>query len=278
MATATHPLIITAAVVGAEVMREHTPHIPYTPTEIAEECQRCEKAGARVVHVHGRRDDGTPTQDRETFAAILDEVRRRCDVVVQFSTGGAVGMGVEERIEALDLVPDMATLTTGTINFGDEVFLNDMPTIRTIAKRLQGASIRPEIEIFDAAMIDTALRLCREELLDPPLHFDFVLGVPGGLGASRRNLEFLVGSIPVGSTWSVAAMGRHQLPMAKLAIDLGGHVRVGLEDNIYLQKGVLAQGSWELVEAVVQHSCAAGRPIATIEETREILRIPPRKT
>lgn len=266
-----NPLVITAAVVGAEVMREHTPHVPYTPDEIAEECLRCFEAGAAIAHVHGRQDDGTPTQDKEIFAAILDGIRDRCEMIVQFSTGGAVGMDVEERIEALQLTPDMATLTTGSVNFGEEVFLNSLPTIRTIAKRLNEYGVPPEIEVFDTGMIDTALRLCDEGLLELPLHFDFVLGVPGGMGASRRNLEFVADSLPDGCTWSVAGMGRHELPLAYDAIEMGGHVRVGLEDNIYLEKGVLARGSHQLVEKVVKRAERVGRPIADIDQAREIL-------
>lgn len=271
MSESNPPLIITAAIVGAETMREQTPHVPYTPVEIAEEARRCHDAGASMVHVHGRRDDGTPTQDRETFAAILSEIRARTDMLVQFSTGGAVGMDVEERIEALDLQPDMATLTTGTVNFGDDVFLNSLPMIRTIARRLQRFDIPPEIEIFDTGMVDTALRLCDEGLLNLPLHFDFVLGVPGGMGASTQNLRFLVDSIPDDSTWSVAGMGRHELPLAYEAIEMGGHVRVGLEDNIYLEKGVLAEGSHQLVERVVERAQRLGRPVATVDEARSIL-------
>ena len=267
------PLIITAAVVGAETMREHTPHVPYTPEEIAEEARRCRDAGATMVHVHGRHDDGAPTQDRETFGRILEETRERTDILVQFSTGGAVGMDIEERIEALELRPDMATLTTGTVNFGDDVFLNSLPMIRTIARRMSRFGVRPEIEVFDTGMIDTALRLCEKGLLEPPLHFDFVLGVPGAMSASARNLEFLVDSIPEDSTWSVAGMGRHELPLAEAAIEMGGHVRVGLEDNIYLKKGVLARGSYELVEEVARRAASADRSIATVEQARQILRI-----
>ena len=267
------PLIITAAVVGAEVMREHTPYVPYTPDEIADEALRCYEAGAAMVHVHGRHDDGTPTQDLETFRAILNAIRERCEIIVQFSTGGDVGMDVEERIEALELRPPMATLTTGTVNFGDDVFLNPLPVIRSIANRLNKFGIRPEIEIFDTGMIDTAQRLVDQGLLEGPLHFDFVLGVPGGMGASRRNLEFLVESIPDDSTWSVAGMGRHELPLAYAAIEMGGHVRVGLEDNIYLSRGVLAQGSFELVEKVVEYAEQVGRPLASAEQARSLLRI-----
>ena len=265
------PLIITAAVVGAEVMREHTPHVPYTPEEIADEALRCYNAGAAIVHVHGRHPDGSPTQDRQTFQQILEAIRDRCDILVQFSTGGAVGMGVEERIQALDLQPDMATLTTGSVNFGDDVFINDWETITTISRRLQRFDITPEIEIFDTAMVDNALRLLDEGLLSLPLHFDFVLGVPGAMAASERHLRFLIDSLPDRSTWSVAGMGRHELPLAYRAIDLGGHVRVGLEDNIYLKKGVLAQGSFELVDAVAQRAQQQHRPLASVQDARQLL-------
>lgn len=265
------PLIITAAVVGAETMREHNPNVPYTPVEIAEEAVRCRETGASMVHVHGREPDGSPTQDKETFAQILDEIRERTDILVQFSTGGAVGMSVEERIEGLELKPDMATLTTGTVNFGDDVFMNSLPMIRQIAERLRELDITPEIEIFDTGMVDTAMRLVKEGLLEEPLHFDFVLGVPGGMGGRPENLEFLVDMIPADSTWSVAGVGRHELPLAFKAIDMGGHVRVGLEDNIFVEKGVLAEGSWQLVEKVVEYAKAQGRELADPQVAGELL-------
>ena len=272
-AEANELLIITAAVVGAETMREHTPHVPYTPEEIAQEALRCRQAGAAMVHIHGRREDGTPTQDRETFRQILEEIRSRTDVLVQFSTGGALGMSVEERIEGLDLKPDMATLTCGTVNFGEEVFLNSLPMIRQIATRLRELSIRPEIEIFEVGMVDTAVRLVAEGLLEEPLHFDFVLGVPGAMGGQPENLTFLVSRTPAGSTWSVAGVGRWELPLARLAVERGGHVRVGLEDNIYLRKGQLARGSWELVQEVAGWAEAQGRPLATPAQAARMLRL-----
>lgn len=265
------PLLITAAIVGAETMREHNPHVPYTPEEIAAEAVRCREAGASMVHVHGRHDDGQPTQDRETFEHILNGIRARTDVLVQFSTGGAVWMDVEQRIEALDLHPDMATLTTGTVNFGDDVFLNSWPMIQTIAQRLQTFGIRPEIEVFDTGMVDTALRLLKDGLIEAPIHFDFVLGVPGAMGGAPENLDFLVSKIPDGSTWCVAGVGRHELPLAYKAIEMGGHVRVGLEDNVYIAKGELAQGSWELVARVAERAAAVGRPLHTPATAREML-------
>lgn len=266
-----NPLVITAAIVGAETMKTDNPNVPYTPEEIAIEAEKCESAGATMVHVHGRLADGTPTQDRDTFGQILHKIRERTELLVQFSTGGAVGMSVEERIDAVDLRPDMATLTTGTVNFGDDVFMNDWKTVCEIAKQLKANGIKPEIEVFDTGMVDSALRLLKKELIEAPLHFDFVLGVPGGMGGSSDRLDFLLTLIPEGSTWSVAGVGRFELPLAYRAIDLGGHVRVGLEDNIYIEKGVLAKGSWELVSKVNSYAASVGRPIATPAQAREIL-------
>jgi 3-keto-5-aminohexanoate cleavage enzyme len=182
-------VMITAAVNGAETMRDQNPNVPYTASEIAAEALRCRDEGAAMIHVHGRLEDGTPTQDRGTFAAILEAVRQKTDILVQFSTGGAVWMNVEQRIEALDLRPDMATLTTGTVNFGDDVFMNSLPLVRTIAERLKSFGIVPEIEVFEVGMIDTALKLLDEGLVTAPLHFDFVLGVPGAMAARPNYLD-----------------------------------------------------------------------------------------
>ena len=180
-------------------------------------------------------------------------------------------MDVEERIEALDLRPDMATLTTGTVNFGDDVFKNTLPMIKTIASRLSAFGIQPEIEVFEIGMIDTALSLLAEGVLTAPLHFDFVLGVPGAMAARPEYLDFLVTLLPSGSSWSVAGIGRHELPLAYKALEMGGHVRVGLEDNVYLAKGVLARGSWELVQKVSERAQELGRRPVGPDEAKSIL-------
>lgn len=273
------PLVITAALVGAETTREQTPHVPISPQEIAEEAKRCREAGASIVHLHVREPDGRPSQSGALFGETIRAIRALApDLICQVSTGGAVGMDVEERAQPLALEgaakPEMATLTTGTVNFGEEVFWNPRPLVRELARRIRAAGIVPEIECFDAGMIDEAIALQREGLLDLPAHFDFVLGVPGALAAREAALDFLRSQLPEGSTWTVAGVGRHELPMAALAIERGGHVRVGLEDNIFVSKGVLAKGSFELVEKVVELAAARGRPIATPQQARELLRIP----
>jgi 3-keto-5-aminohexanoate cleavage enzyme len=269
-------LIITAAVVGAEITREQQPHLPITPVEVAEAAYRCYQAGASICHLHVRNDDGTPTQDRERFRETIAEIRKRCDIIVQVSTGGAVWMTPEERLQPVELKPEMATLTCGTVNFGDDVFWNGPKELERFAAALKEHGVRPEFEIFEAGMITNALALHKKGLVEPPFHFDFVLGVPGALPASPKNLLFLVESLPPGATWSVAGIGRHQLPMATLAIVLGGHVRVGFEDNIYYRKGELATSNAQLVERIVRIAKELDRPIATPDEARAMLGIPRR--
>ncbi|MCP3164349.1 3-keto-5-aminohexanoate cleavage enzyme [Myxococcus qinghaiensis] len=271
------PMVITAAMVGAETTREQTPHLPITAEEIAEDAVRCREAGAAMVHLHVRTADGKPSQDAELFRAAIRAIRKRTDVLIQTSTGGAVGMTVDQRCGPLTLTgddrPDMATLTTGTVNFGEEVFWNPRPLVRDIAKRIRALGLRPELECFDVGMLDEARYLAKEGLVDLPAHFDFVLGVPGTLQARPEVLDFMIASLPEGSTWTVAAVGRHQLPFVDEAAKRGGNARVGLEDNIYVSKGVLAKGNWELVAEAAKRARAHGREPATPEQARKLLRL-----
>lgn len=267
-------LLITVAGVGAEVMRTQQPNLPLLPEEIGEEYKRAFDAGATIGHVHGRKPDGRPTQDLETFRSYAAAISARCPIIQQFSTGGAVGMGIEERIEALALRPDMATLTLGTCNFGEEIFENSLPTIRTILARIRKFGVVPELEIFDDGMLSTADFLFAKGLLAPPAHFDFVLGVPGAAAATAENLLHFARSIPADCTWTVAGIGRRQTAMATLAIAMGGHVRVGFEDNIFYSKGELADSNARFVERVVRIAREVGREPASISEARQILRLP----
>ncbi len=268
------PLIITVALVGAELTRADTPYVPLTPEEIAAEASAVHAAGATVVHLHARAADGSPTQDAAVYQRIIEEIRARCpDLILQVSTGGAVGMSAEERLQPVYVRPDMASLTTGSVNFGNEVFVNDLPLVRRFARAIQEHSVRPEIEVFDAGMISTAMRLVKEGLLTPPLHFGLVMGVPGGIAATPKNLLHLVESLPEGSTWSAAGIGAAQLTMATLAILWGGHARVGLEDNIYYTRGVLSEGNAPLASRVARLAGELGRPLATPIEARRILHL-----
>jgi 3-keto-5-aminohexanoate cleavage enzyme len=264
------PLIITCAPIGAEVMPSQTPHLPVTMQALAETASAIRAAGASIVHVHCRNDDGKNTHAVERFAQAYEAIRSRTDLIVQFSTGGAIGMSAQERSGPLELTPEMATLTCGTVNFGDNVFENPFPLMRALLTRMNELGIRPELEIFDKGHLANARRLAKEGLLTFPQHVDFVLGVPGALEATVQNLCDLVDDLPDGCTWSVAGIGRAQLPMAMAAIAMGGHVRVGLEDNLFYAKGRLARNE-ELVERVARIAREAGREIAQPDDARSIL-------
>jgi 3-keto-5-aminohexanoate cleavage enzyme len=264
-------LILTAAIVGAEVTREQTPHLPISAEEIADEAARCREAGAAVIHLHVRTADGKPSQSSELFQRAIEAIAKKTDVIVQTSTGGAVGMSVDERAGPLACKPEMATLNCGTINFGDDVFVNDRKLIRDLAKRILEAGSIPELECYEVGHVDEALALVREGLLTDPLHFQFVLGIPGGIGARKDVLEFLISQVPPNATWGCAAVGRHQRPMTELAITLGGHARVGLEDNIYLEKGVLSEGSAPLVARAAAFARSIGRAVAEPARARHLL-------
>lgn len=268
-------LIITAAICGAEVTKEHNPNVPYTVEEIVEEAYNAYKAGASIIHLHVREDDGTPTQDKDRFEKCINGIKERCeDVIIQPSTGGAVGMTNDERLQPIYLNPEMATLDCGTCNFGgDEIFINTENTIIEFANRMNELGIKPEIEVFDKGMVDMAVRLHRKGYIKEPLHFNFVLGVNGGITATPRDLVYLVNSIPAGSTYTVTGIGRNEFNMAVMGIIMGGHVRVGYEDNIYMSKGVLAESNGELVKRVVRLAKELGREIATPDEARKILNI-----
>lgn len=266
-------LIITACICGAEVTKKHNPAVPYTVEEIAREAKSAYDAGASIIHLHVREDDGTPTQNVDRFKACIDAIRAVCpDAIIQPSTGGAVGMSNDERLQPITLNPEMATLDCGTCNFGgDEIFVNTENMIKDFGEKMIARNIKPEVEVFDKGMIDMAIRLNKKGYIKSPMHFDFVMGVNGGISGEPRDLLFMVQSIPAGSTWTVAGIGRFEYPMAAMGIIMGGHVRVGFEDNVYIEKGVLAKSNGELVDKVVRFAKELGREVATPAEARKIL-------
>ncbi len=266
-------LILTAAIVGAETTRQQTKWLPITAQEIADEAARCREAGASVIHLHVRNPDGSPTQSRERFAEVIEAIRTKTDCVIQVTTGGAVGMSGEERAQPLACRPEMATLNCGTINFGDDVFVNSRKLIRDLAQRIRAAGSVMELECYEVGHIDEVNALVKEGVITSPLHFQFVLGVPGGIGAREDVVRFMASQIPAGASWAVAAVGRHQRPMTELAMRLGGHARVGLEDNIYLDKGVLAEGSAPLVARAAEYARGIGREIVEPARARSLLGI-----
>jgi 3-keto-5-aminohexanoate cleavage enzyme len=264
-------IVLTAAIVGAELTRELTPYLPITPQEIADEAARCCDAGASIIHLHVRDGAGKSTQSGERFAQVIDAIRRKCDCIVQVSTGGAVGMSIDERTGSLACRPEMATLNCGTINFGDDVFINSRRDIRAIAAQIRAAGTIPELECYEIGHIEEALALVAEGAIARPLHFQFVLGIKGAIPAREDVVHFMRALVPEGATWGVAAVGRWQQPMTELAMRLGGHARVGLEDNIFASKGVLAEGSAPLVARAAAYARSIGRDPADPARARRIL-------
>jgi 3-keto-5-aminohexanoate cleavage enzyme len=268
-------VILTAAICGAEVTREAQPTLPITAQELADEAKRCVDAGAAIIHLHVRRPDGSPTQDKEIFREAIAAIRDTCTPlpIIQPSTGGAVGMTAAERLQPVELNPEMATLDCGTVNFGDEIFVNDLPLMRDFARAMSAREVLPELECFDLSHILSGIRLFDEGLLSCHPHFDLVLGVPGALDASAASLVEMVRRLPASATWTVAGVGRHQTPLMLMGLAMGGHIRVGFEDNIYLKKGVKADSNARFVEKAVRLAGEAGRTVATPDEARDLLGI-----
>ncbi len=268
-------LVITAAICGAEVTKEHNPAVPYTIEEIVREAKSAYDEGAAIIHLHVREDDGTPTQSKDRFDLAIKAIKKACpDVIVQPSTGGAVGMSVDERLQPTELSPEMATLDCGTLNFGgDEIFVNTENDIKKFAEKIYSRNILPELECFDKGHIDMVKRLHKKGFIKEPMHFSFVLGVNGGMSGELRDFIFMRDSIPTNATYSVAGIGRYEFTLATASIIAGGHVRVGFEDNIFISKGVKAKSNGELVAKIVRIANELGREIASPNEARVILGI-----
>jgi 3-keto-5-aminohexanoate cleavage enzyme len=273
-----HKVIITAAISGAEVTQEMNPAVPYKIDQYVREAKLARDAGAAIIHLHARYDDGTPTQDRERFREIIDAIQAVCpDVIIQPSTGGATGMTAEERLQPTELNPEMASLDCGTMNFGgDDIFINTENMIIAFAARMNERGIKPELECFDKSHIDMALRLVRKGHIHPPLHFNFVLGVNGGAAGTPRDLLFMKESLPEGATFTATGIGRCQLEMNVMGMLLGGHVRVGFEDNLKYNRERNGVSNAEFVERIVRIAKELNLEIATPAEARHILGMPER--
>ena len=264
-------LIITCAITGAETTKVQNPALPTTPDEQAQAAHDCWKAGASIIHLHVRDEQGTPSQSVDRFQETIEKIRKKCPIIVQISTGGAVGEKIENRAAPLRLKPEMASLNTGSINFGDEIFLNLPKDVEFLATRMKELKIRPEIEVYDFGMLEYSLKIMKKGVIPEPSHFQFVLGTGHGISGEARNLCRMADALPPGCSWTAAGIGRYQLPVAAQAIVMGGHVRVGLEDNVYWSKGVLATSNAQLVERISQLAVVLQRPVANVEETRKIL-------
>jgi 3-keto-5-aminohexanoate cleavage enzyme len=265
------PLVITVAAVGAELTTDQQPGLPISPEGLARDAKECELAGASIYHLHVRDESGSPTMDVERFRAARDAISEATDLIVQFTTGGAVGDSTDSRIRPLDLRPEMATLTTGSVNFGDDVFSNPYPLIERLYGRMMELGVLPEFEIFDAGMIATAEKIYEEAGGAHHRHYDFVLGVPGGIPAWPDVLEFLRSHLPDDASWSATGIGRAHLPVAEEAIRRGGHVRTGFEDVRYYGPGELAASNAQLIERVAGMAKLAGREVATPDKARRLL-------
>jgi 3-keto-5-aminohexanoate cleavage enzyme len=270
-----HPVIITCAITGAETTREKQPNLPITPADQARAAADAVKAGASIIHLHVREDDGKPSQRIERFREAIEAIRAAAPgVIIQISTGGAVGESIENRAKPLSLKPEMASLNLGTLNFGDDVFLNHPRDIMALAKKMDEYGVMPELEVYEAGMLENAFRLAKQGVIRDPMHFQFVLGVPGGMSGDPRNLVHLVSLLPSSELhWGVAGIGRFQLPLAVQALVMGGHVRVGFEDNIFYSKGVLASSNAQLVERIARIARELGREVATPAVARKLLGI-----
>lgn len=275
-------VVVTAALTGALANRDQCPGIPYTPEEIAEEARRARDAGAAVVHIHARERDGSPSVRVEMYGEILAAVRARTDIVINFSTG-AVGIPMEERVAHIrDLKPEIGALNMGSMNYAiysprkkafywDLVFANPFKDISFLLRVMNEAGVRPELECFDCGHIGNTAPLLDLGLLRPPLQFSLIMGVLGGIPATTRNLVHQVGSLPPGSIWGVIGVGLEQWQLAAAAITLGGNVRVGFEDNFYLEDGRMAKSNGELVEKAVRLCRDLGRESASPAEARTLL-------
>jgi 3-keto-5-aminohexanoate cleavage enzyme len=262
-------LILTVAGVGAELMVDTQPNLPVTPELLARDAKECAEAGAAIYHLHVRDRAGLPTMERSAYKEGLEAIRSTTDLIVQFSSGGAVGDTENDRIGPLDLRPEMATLTTGTVNFGEEVFHNPPALVRRFYDRMRELDIAPEFEIFDSGMVATAERIADGS--DHHLHFDLVLGVAGGMPAWDDSVSFLSAHLPEGSTWSATGIGRAHEGVARAAIERGGHVRTGFEDVLYVARGEKARSNAELIEKAAAMGQKSGRHPAGPLGARRIL-------
>jgi 3-keto-5-aminohexanoate cleavage enzyme len=268
------PVVVTVAVTGADVFRDNNPNIPYTTEEIADSSIEAAAAGATVVHLHVREDDGTPSGRPELFVDVVERIRSGSDLLTMVSTGGANDMTIEERTTGLEAKPDISGVESGSMNFGDETFITPPPAGRGIVERATEAGIALEVEAFDVGHVVSAVRWLEQGILPAPLRINLVFGVPGGIDASTEALVAMTRPLPSGTFWTVTCIGRHHPRMIALALLHGAPgIRTGLEDVAYMRRGVLAPSNAALVEMAVGLTGALGREVATQEQTQELLQL-----
>jgi 3-keto-5-aminohexanoate cleavage enzyme len=271
------PVVVTVAPVGAEVTRADNPALPHTPAEISADVAACAEAGASVCHLHMREEDGSPSGRPELFQEAIALIGERTPIVTMVSTGGAVWMSIDERITGLEARPDLAGVETGSMNFGEDLFMTSPPDARRVIESATELGIGLEAEMFDVGHVVQAVRMLERDELPSPLRANLVFGVPGGIDATPDALEAMLRPLPPDTHWSITAVGRHQRRMLGIAILRGaGGIRVGFEDGVYLRRGVLAASNAELVADACELVRTLGRRPATIDEARELLACPGR--
>ena len=275
---ASTPCIISVAITGSLPRKKDNPAVPVTVSEQVESTQEAFEAGATLVHLHVRNDDESPTSQPERFAQVLEGIRKHCPgMITQLSTGGRSGAG-RERGGMLSLKPDMASLATGSVNFPTRVYDNAPDLVEWLADEMKRHGVKPEVEAFDLSMIFSAVNLLRAGRIEAPLHIQFVMGVKNAMPVDREVLEFYVKTLErlaPGSTWTGAGIGRDQLTLARWSLELGGHCRTGLEDNVRLDRNTLAPSNAALVRQVADLLPEHGRRPATAAEARQLLSLPP---
>ncbi|KUO65299.1 MAG: 3-keto-5-aminohexanoate cleavage protein [Gracilibacter sp. BRH_c7a] len=266
-------VILTVAPTGAWPTKKETPYVPLQPEEIAAEVFACYQAGASVAHIHVRDDEDKASMSFEKFEKTVRLIRERCDIVLNLTTSGGLGLSDEERMKPfMELKPEMASYDCGSMNWGhSSVFINSPSFLEKLGMTMKEIGVKPEIEVFDAGMVYNAEYYLNKGILDSPPHYQFVLGAPGGMSATVENLVFLKSRIPETATWSALGIGKGHLPILYTSLALGGNIRVGMEDNIYYSKGVLAKSNVEFVERAKRIAAELGKEIATPDETRELL-------
>lgn len=274
----TTPAIITVAITGSLPTKSQNPGVPIDPLEQIESTQAAFEAGASLVHIHVRDAEGRPSSDIGRFAAVQEGIKKHCPaMIIQFSTGGR-GRAANERGLPVTLKPDMASLATGSVNFPTDIYANPPQLVEDLASMMRDHQVKPEIEIFDLAMLYNAIGLMERGLIARPLHVQFVMGIPNALPAREAVLDFMISELRAllpDASWTAAGIGRFQLQLNHWALARGGHVRTGLEDNIYFSKGRLAKSNAELVARVAALCADYGRYPASPDEARQLLRLAP---
>lgn len=274
----TTPAIITVAITGNVHTKEHSPAVPVTIPEQIESLQESFEAGATLAHVHVRDDEGKPCSDHERFLKLKEGTEKHCPgMIVQFSTGARGGKG-EVRGASIKHKPDMASLSTGSVNFATRIYDNEPPLIDYLAQEMLKYDVKPEIEIFDVAMLYNAAKLVERGLLKAPVHVQFVMGIPGAMPCKESLFKFLLSELHEtlpNATWTAAGIGRFQETCNRWSLANGGHVRTGLEDNLQVEKGVLAKSNAELVKKCASLFPEYNRHVASVEEARKLLGLRP---